>query len=736
METASFREEKFSPLEIAGVKVMMPAWSLTLCAAGLLLAGSAFAGYAQVGLPVKQLPQDHAYQQQIRAFLATLTEKDFAVERKTFTVGPTNDLDQLFRMWLLSLWPPSAAPAALPASGFTLSALESQKGILLPAAPNTSDQLAWLANWDYPGNPYHGSRSLKLRAFVLSAVDLMMLDALYEHDPQGAARADYLGGNLIWIGYTYRVVKDALPAEALAAFEAGIKKQVLRLNQWGPKGAMTDMDLFAPVGLGHIAQASADPEVKQVAQNYARKLFTDERYFHSAGYFVDNGCFDTSYNGISLYFATWAALLTDWPFAREALNKAFCLRAHLCFPDPDGTFHGPSQMSSRTSAPPPSDQWNFAHRPYAAAMVTDEALHLAPLAAENTIRAASAAVINRLNNELAKPAPGEPQIWKESHWYSRRNFAYEHYKSGAYAKMLALNNSPLMKPLYRRNENFIREFEKTFVIARFNEYALAIHTGPVGRSVGHNGLPYGYGGGELSVFWTPATGSVILGRRRGVQGDPKIDSYAEWRSWPVHAVTGLTARDELISSTRIERPAVELESGTTQGQSRVSGLMPKYNKARTATSPSGVLYERQFEFDSGGLRVTTSLKAQGAEPMVEFYETIPVFLRDGNVKSAATIEFRSAGQWLRATGEYSNKVDAIRLRRFAGEVLITFSQPRRVKLSPADWSDGYQTAAACRTVLVDLLEGDGQPKALTNASVSYVISAGAPAEPKQSPPAK
>ncbi|MBI2440151.1 MAG: hypothetical protein HYV35_02150 [Lentisphaerae bacterium] len=705
-------------------------WCFALVAAALLQVGHAPAAYVQVGLPLKQLPQDHAYQQQIRAFLGTLSEKDFAVERNTFTVGPTNapgDPDQLFQLWLLSLWIPSITPVAQAAGGFTLSALESQPGILLPAAPNTSDQLAWLANWDYPGNPYRGSRAIKLRAFVLAAVDLMMLDALYEHAPQGAARSDYLGGNLIWIGYTYSVVKDILPAEVLAAFEAGIKKQVLRLNKWGPTGAMTDMDLFAPVGLSYIAQASSDPEIKQVAQDYSRKLFSDERYFHPAGYFVDNGCFDTSYNGISLYFATWAALSSDWPFVREALNKAFRLRAHLCFPDPDGAFQGPSQMSSRTSAPPPSDQWNFPHRPYAAALVTDEAFHLAPLPSENTIRSASATVINSLNNDLAKAPAGESHIWKESHWYSRRNFAYEHYQRGTYARMLKLANSPLVKPLYRRDENFIREFEKAFVITRFNSYALAIHTGPVGRSVGHNGLPYGYGGGELAAFWTPPAGSVILGRRRGVQGAaPRFDSYAEWRSWPVHAVSGLTAKDELISSTRIQQPAVELENTTTQCQVRVSGLMPKYNKDKTATGPSGLFYERQFVMNSAGLKISTALKGQDEERLTELYETIPVFLRNlsaKNEKACTAIEFCSAGEWHPATNEYGKGVDAVRLRRFAGEVLITFSQPRRVKLSPADWSDGYQTDAACRTVLVDLLEGDGQPQTITNASVSYTISA-------------
>src|SRR5262249_48290135 len=150
------------------------------------------------------------------------------------------------------------------------------------------------------------------------------------------SRSDFLGGNLIWLGYTYKQVKDVLPAAARAAMEEGLKKLVLRLNRWGPKGSMTDMDLFAPVGLAYTASGLDDAEVRQIAETYSRRLFTEPRYFNPAGYFVDVGCFDTSYNGISLYFSIWAALATDWKFARDAVDRAHRLRAHLCLPDPDG----------------------------------------------------------------------------------------------------------------------------------------------------------------------------------------------------------------------------------------------------------------------------------------------------------------------------------------------------------------------------------------------------------------
>lgn len=699
-------------------KTMLRTLLMTAVGAMALAAGTVL-GYTQVGLPLDQLPQDHEYQQKLRTFLGTLTEKDFEVERRDFTLGPTNDLDHLYRMWLLRLDMPQLGVATLPASAFTLKALESGKGIMIPCPPNASQSLAWLAAWDYPGNPYRGSRALKLRAFVLAAVDLVMLDALYEKNPQGAARADYLGGNLIWIGYTYRNVRDILPPEALAAFEAGIKKQVLRLVQWGPTGAMTDMDLFAPVGLSYITQALANPEVKQAAEKHSRRLFTDARHFHPAGYFVDVGCFDTSYNGISLYFAAWAALLNEWPFAREALDKAFRLRAHLCFPDPDGTFEGPSHMSSRTSADPPRDQWNFPHRPYAAAMATDEAIHLAPLPPEDQIRAAPAWIVNVLNAQMTNTAAAQPQTWKESHWCgSSLNFAYDLYKSGAYAKQLALANTPIVKPLYMRNETFVREFEKVFVIARFEPYALAIHTGPV------RGFPNGFGGGQLSVFWTPATGTILLGRRGGMQGHAP-DKLEEWRTWPIHAVSGLTTSGTWVSSAAIPQPEVQYDTGSKKAAVRVAGAIPK----------TGLRYERRFTATPKALTVETALASDGQDTFVELYETIPVFLKELSAQSKATptsIEFRVGDQWSPGTAEARENVDAIRLNRFDGAVEIRFSRPRRVKLSPKDWADAFQTRASCRTILVDLLAGAGKP--LKSASVSYTIMAvPAPAKPAAGP---
>ena len=51
-----------------------------------------------------------------------------------------------------------------------------------------------------------------------------------------------------------------------------------------------------------------------------------------------------------------------------------------------------------------------------------------------------------------------------------------------------------------------------------------------------------------------------------------------------------------------------------------------------------------------------------------------------------------------------------KLTRFNGGALVTFDQPRRVKLSPAEWKDGWlNPGAMARNVMIDLLESADKP---------------------------
>ena len=701
--------------------------------AALAIGAAAQAKYTRVQLPLKELPQEHEYQRGLRQFIGSLTPADLTVELKPIPRAEVDDLEELYRLWVLAKHQPPLSAATLPPEPFMLAAVESEEGLRLPTGPSHSQMLAWLAAWDYPGNPYKGSRALKLRGLVLAAIDIAMLDYLYEHDPRGADRADYLGGNLIWIGYTYLHSKDVLTAKQRAAFESGIRKLVEgHLFKWGPKGLMTDMDLFAPVGLWYLSRAIDDPKFAAACKEYSRQLFTDEHYFHPAGYFVDNACFDVSYNGISIYFGLWAALATDWDFTQAALEKTLELRSHLCFMAPDGSITGPSAMSSRTSADSARDQWQFSHRSLAERMVSTASAYRDPVPDEAAMRQAHGSVIGRMNKGLAKQTEAKPGGWREGHWSRYLNFGYIHTPAGHYAELLKLKEQKpeRFEPLYKTDATFIREFERAFVIAKQHSWGGAIHTGPVGRDVGHNGLWYGAGGGQVSAFWTPATGTVIVNRTRGVQG-VVYNLYGEWRSWPVHGVIGLTGRDELVTSNRIQQPEIQQTVEASRATITASGVMPMYNKNRTATTPSGIAYQRRFELTEAGVTVTTSVKSGEEAPWVkELYETIPVYLGSGRKQPKSKIWFRLEGIWRVPTSDQRAGVEAVRIERFDGAVVVTFKRPRTVQLSPGEWVDGYQSSARVRAVLVNLIEGAERtkksrrrPATVKQASCQYTVAA-------------
>jgi hypothetical protein len=195
----------------------------------------AFAGGRKVqGPPPPRttLPQDHAYQKQLRTFMGTLTEKDFTHGVKgALTHTPSNtDPDYQYRNYLLTLMnqplvgtkrgvPAINAPAVL----FVLANLEHPEGVRIP--PVWPGPLTSFANWSYPGNPFLHNRALKLRAFVTAAVHMMMLDDLLEHHPEtSGCRSDWLGSQLILMGQPYPGFKDVLPAEVQKAYEAGLRR--------------------------------------------------------------------------------------------------------------------------------------------------------------------------------------------------------------------------------------------------------------------------------------------------------------------------------------------------------------------------------------------------------------------------------------------------------------------------------------------------------------------------------
>jgi len=727
----------------------------------------------------KGLPQEHDYQKQLRAYLATLSEKDFEPLRgKAIEVAANPDADERLRMWVLSLDVPRVGnkrcPPSVnwPAARFTLKSIESpaDQTVVQPSA--WAEPLVWLANWNYPGNPYYGSQALKLRAFVVAVEDLMMVDEQQESSKAPMFhRADWFGPHLLTYAYTCSGIKDILPEAPRKAFAAGLKKMVLRVNGWGPRGDETYLDIQSALAMTILFQTLDDAELKPVMEAYVKKFMTPGEFYNPAGYFADQGCFDTGFNGLTLYYATWLAELApkDWTWARESVAQAWKLRGYLMLPEPDDKsalgekrfLLSPTHMTLRTSSAVYFDQWNWPFRQIAAAYLTDAAFCQArwptPEELRNGPGSAVGGVMGELNENPQDPRPGvahnvflktedlgilptSPWAWRlypGSPVFPMVNYAAEHYPNGFAARLAALQaqNSPLLKLPFERPGTFIEPFGKGFLIVKTGSYGAILHTAPVSEISGKEvfewpGAPYGLSGGTLSAFWTPATGSAILGRRGGMSnpgGQPtNFDKPEDWRNWPVHAVIGSTGGERFFTSARIQKPESTYAVNGDQATVKVGGVIPAAPLG-TDKSLSGKLeYTRTFNIAPGALRVETSVQGDGADRIAELYEAIPAFHREGSIEPetvAAKIELQTSGGWTTAAPTFTNLVTAIRITRFAGAIAIQLDRPRRVKLSPAETGPGFLTGGVSRNILIDLLENNDQPAVVKDArTIRYTIA--------------
>lgn len=601
------------------------------------------------------------------------------------------------------------ASAGVPPAAFLLSSIEKGGEVLRPAI--NPDDAASIAIRN-PRGIFVEAKPILLRAWVTSVIDLMMLDALHDK-PEGsvAKRSDYLGGTLIWLAYTYGKIKGELPEEVRQAYETGLKKLADRLLEWGPGGMQTDMALFAPVGLAYCAKVLDDNGMAAKARAFSEPLYTSPQFFNAAGFFPDEGCFDASYNGISLFFATWTGLITEWEFVRSALAQSLKLRSYLMFPEPPQSknilnrplFFGPSHFSSRTSADSAADQWGYLDRAMSTSTLTDYALPTVRLPEGTDLKTMEGKLQSKLKATQDLIPQKASQPWKESHWvlFSLSNLL-DRPKVYGWLSRLKEEGSPMMELPFQRAGNFVEKFGDVLVVAKFEKFGVVIFTGDVGTE--YQGLPRGFGGGNVSAFWTPATGAAILGRRRGVQGNAP-DSPEEWLTRPVNALSGKTANGKLFSSARCSRPKREIQTSSAGFEVAVSGStgsFPARQKLRGTID-----YKRIFKADSTGLAVDSRVTSATKDVVEELYEIIPFFQRDDNMQRADhdmvppfRIEFQVDGRWADAGIEPREKVTAIRCTRHDGAVEVALDQPGIVRLSPTDWQDGYQSKAICRNVLI------------------------------------
>lgn len=720
------------------------------------------------------LPQDHEYQKVLRQHLGTLTAADFTIDLKPigFREEWACDDEQLHRLWVLTRSFPDPFGLTLAPGNFLLATIEGPEGVRMRAGKRGSvggnatgvhpDDTVWWSTWKYPGNPYRDSRAVRQRAFVVAAVDMIMLDKLHEsgtHWVNNARRSDFLGGTLAWLAHVYHDVRADLPPHVQQAYETGLGKFVDRLTEWGPTGVCDNMDMKALVAMAYISATFHDGPMVEKAQAYARRVLG---LVHPAGIVRDAGGLEPSYNGIALFDVAWAAAVAGQAEVLDAERRMTILKAHLTLPEPDfRTFFGPTHFSTRTSADSANDQWAFPQRDISIAMRCDEAMYLmhggrldrGPTWAAPDRQAMVKdieAEIEKLNKTI-KPCDEHLAVWAASWWSSGRfNYAADHYRAGFYDRLRrrpGTDTSLVVPPIVRPGAAFIKAFPEptdasvkpedtnAFLIARFPDYATVIYTGPIGWHSYMN-----FAGGALSAFWTPSGGSIVLGRTgKPTTPDKGRQTWADWRLWPTHAISGQTASGDAFSSARIRREVSKVDY-SIQGNSAtvtMSGPIGKgHDQSRAAQNgciTGDVKYQRTFVVGPGGVEVETRLESDGTDRVTDLCETIPLFLHDARQQVATPknpdrgvphrVEFQIAGKWVAPEDGFMDGVAAVRIERFKGAATIVFQSPCRVRLGE-EWADTYMSNVVMRNVLIDVLGKHAGDVPLPTVKVRYRIEPG------------
>jgi len=715
-----------------------------------------------------RLPQDTPWKITLRDWLKDRRTTDFEMAEHEFRFPETyknEKPDKIYRDWIVLGHPgrePVTAGFRADAKAFTLQEIEGEQVRCFPEPA----ALAWWVQFDFPGNPYFDSQAGRHRALVIAIVDMLMLETSHA-DPRNI-KPDFMGANLGTWAYTFQVCREELPPEVQAAYKSGMRHYLDLMERVAPRDGNSNMDMREIVTLAELDHIFADdPALHRRLVNLARRILfgnpergpatSDPRRgtFHPAGYIGEADGPETSYNGISLYHLAEAAMISrgdpDWDaFLPEVIRRMVRFKAYNTFPEPGGGYEGPSSWSTRTNAPYVHDQRDRPWRAFAEAMLTDEALYrlrLDPqagndqtaygLAPVKTMLSDIRKTIERFNRRPRRPEKWkatEAPVWQERHWPADLPYTWDHYVKGSYGRFqeLLAAESEMLLPPFERKGDFNLSFDEEFWIAKQGNWGFQVEAVPhMSRSYDKGGSG-ALAGGSLAAFWTKRTGVVVLGRLPDKWNDV---TWNKITVWPTHHLWGRTAQGPAFSSARQWHPWVHYDF-QTEGADRLSqvqvmgSLGPDQTVETEDVLDNGhVYYRRNFSLRENGIHVQSELLSRGEDQITELWETLPIFLnptrRKGkiNIDSETTIEFRVDGEWRPGSQNLTDGVNALRLRRHEGGVIIEFDAPQSIALSEV-LTTRYQKKDRLQTVNIDLLPGNEKPQPMPRrARVSYLIRA-------------
>ena len=706
-----------------------------------------------------ELPTDHPWQKTLRAHLATLEEQDFEIKNHSFEYPAAYEQvadDRLYRDWIvlghLGREPPIAAFQAAPAH-FTLHRIEGDQIRIFPEPA----AMAWWIQFDFPGNPYAGSKPGKQRALGMAMVDMVMLETAHRADPRNL-KPDFMASNIGAWAYCLHHCGEDLPKEVAAAYRLGILHYFELMVRLAPRDGNTNMDMRELVTLAELGHVFPDEAFRARLATEARRILFGDAHrgpstsdprrgtFHPAGYIGEADGPETSYNGISLYHLAEAAMISrgqpEWDaFLPEVVERMVRFKAYNTFPQPDGSYEGPSSWSKRTNDPYVRDQRDRPWRAFAEAMLTKEALYRLKIDPANAGAATYGLAdrgkmlsdvrqgVDRLSRRPSKPErwnAEESPVWQEEHWPADLPYTWDHYIAGSYDRFrkAAEDGSVWLQPPYDRDGDFNINFDGEFWSVKRGDWGFQVEAVPhMGRSYDTGGSG-ALAGGSLPAFWTRHTGVVVLGRLPDKWNNVTWDKI---RAWPTHHLWGLTAEGSGFSSARQRDPWVNFE---TEGQSPRVHVFGDLGGARTVQTPDildagHVSYRRTFTLEKDGLRVESQLLSLGQDQIRELWESLPILLTamQPRQQPVTKLEFLINNKWQPGSEELTPNVLAVRASRFEGAVEIRFDAPQRVRLSPVI-ETVYQKRDRLQMVQIDLLGSNGQATAMPQkAEVNYVIRA-------------
>lgn len=721
------------------------------------------------------LPVTYAWQAKLREYLATLTTADFTPAPGTGVTynasGPEHDAparDQL-AWWLIS-GGLSFTYTNVPYNGFP-STFDTQPSVFTLAAIEqdapgyhtqngwrglATDYGAWLTTWDFPGNGYLHSKAEFLRSFSFAASDLAVTADYYIQQHNYDV---FIFPSLAYFGYPGKVAHQegfltATPLEecALAAYDVGTRAMLRRTAELAPTwGADPNGDIVAMGirGLAYISQSLGDADAIETAHTAAAQLIAGN-VVEGAGYwnhFNCSGCYDAQYEGTTMIALREAAVVSGWPEVRTNVVDLFRTISLLTLPQPGGTWVGPSHFSPATSAPPPSATgdtpsvllpnlefgddgifWLFQSR-------NGDPMNWPDLP---TMQNALAIRLTGISGTDANPFTTQ---WTNTGHYSYGLPSFTTYKPELYDQLAALLANPSDErrlPPFARSTNFAEAIVDDFVSVKIGDSGIIVHTGNVSRDAS----PNGFGGGELSAFWTRGTGAALMGFSRGGQ-NPRANTWSGgeawqgWRSWNAHALTGVV-NGHPFSSARLSSVTKSHTLGVASATVNVSADLNTDQSDPEDGLSAALAYSRAFDVGGSaapdGVQITTTV---GPLPsgVSELYEILPIWdhiyeelpsapatdcVGDGAASfSLVTLSFlQGATPITPSVNTPVNNVTSIVVTRAGHSVVVQFESAYTVTLGPQNCTD-YQLSPVSQNVFITLPSGSG-----TSPSIRYTVRPG------------